>query len=129
MTVQLTKKELERVLERELHQIPPGVYELRYVKISVLVNNNTSILWVYRGKESDYLIIPGVFCSCKDFILRTIINKTSRYCKHQLGVYVAMSKNKYLSIDANLEEVFAILKEILDRGFSPTLRRKISAIR
>ena len=105
----------------------PGVYELRYIKLNLHTDdfNPKGELWLYLGREYDYLIIPGAYCSCRDYIIRTIINKTSRYCKHQVGVYLALKKNKYLTLNTTLEEAYQIIREILERGFSLLVRKKL----
>jgi len=124
LSVRETKNALARLLERESESIMPAVYELRFIKLAIRVGSYTQSLWVYLGRESDYLIIPGVFCSCKDFIMRTVINKTSSYCKHQAGVYMASKRNKYLTLSVTPEEAYDIVFEILNEGMSLKLRRR-----
>ena len=106
-------------------KIVPKVYETNFVKLNIHFENTTRDLWVYLGKSNDYLIIPGVFCSCMDFIIRTVVNKASSYCKHQAGIYLAMNKNKYSVLDVDLKEAIIIIDEILNKGISVTLRRKL----
>ncbi|MEM0001442.1 MAG: SWIM zinc finger family protein [Desulfurococcaceae archaeon] len=126
MSVNLTRKELEEIIATSSYKIPSTVFELRYIKLNIMVNENRGEIWIYAGRERDYILLPGVFCSCKDFILRTVINKTSKYCKHQLGVYIAISRKKYVELNVKLEEAYVIMQEILDKGFSISLRRMIA---
>lgn len=126
MSVNSTRRELEKLLATGKYGIPSSVYELRYVKINVTIDKHSYEIWVYMGEERDYLLLPGVFCSCKDFILRTILNKASSYCKHQLGVYVALSRKKYIELNVYPEELYGIIQDILERGFSIHLRRKLT---
>lgn len=121
----MTRKELDEVIKKDVAGYPLEISEYRFIKIKLSHGGNSSVLWVYEGRERDYILIPGAFCSCKDFILRTIMSKKSRYCKHLLGVHIAINRGKYMSIDMDPGEGFSIIREILDQGISRTLRKKM----
>ncbi|MEM4717951.1 MAG: hypothetical protein QXE81_04225 [Desulfurococcaceae archaeon] len=126
MSVHNTRKELDLVLGKGSYRIPSEVYEFRYARINVAINNKIKSLWIFIGRERDYLLIPGVFCNCKDFIFRTVINKTSKFCKHQLGLHIAIYKKKYVEINLDPQRLYIIMSEILSRGFSIELRKVLS---
>lgn len=125
MSVYETIKELEEVVDRSSSRVLSEVYEYRYVKIHIVANTMRKDIWVYMGRERDYLLVPGAYCSCKDFLLRTVINKTSKYCKHLLGLHVSMKMNKYLEVSVDLERFLKISHEIIEKGFSIELRRAL----
>jgi len=117
MLMKLSKDKAESMISR--------IYELRFVRLQIHVNGHAGAIWVYLGRNSDYVIIPGVFCSCKDYVIRTIINKTSSFCKHQAGLYIALKESKYVVVNVDFEEAYRIIQEIIDKGISQSLRKKL----
>lgn len=126
MSIHETMKELESAINSSSSKVFSEVYGYRYVKINVRMDSALRDFWVYMGRERDYLLIPGVYCSCKDFLLRTVINKTSKYCKHLLGLHVSMKKGKYLEVEIDVERFLRIVHEIIKKRFSLELRRSIN---
>jgi predicted nucleic acid-binding Zn finger protein len=126
LSFRATRRALEEVVEKGVHPAPPEVFELRYVKASIRINGVGLELWFYMGRERDYVLIPGVYCSCRDFTLRTIINKTSSFCKHQVGLYSALARGRYVELDLSMDEAYVVVRELLDKGLSLALRRRIS---
>lgn len=123
LSVRKIKENIESLLESKVHDILPSVYEYRYVKVIASDGDLDYTYWTYLGIRSDYLIVPLYFCSCKDFIIRTVINKTAPCCKHILGVHLAMKKGRYTVVRASVQDSDRIVSEIMSRSFSPTLRR------
>ncbi|MEM4481200.1 MAG: SWIM zinc finger family protein [Desulfurococcaceae archaeon] len=125
MSVQSTREALSAPLEEEVAQMTPSVYEMRFVRLDIRDDSLVRSVWAYLGKRADNLNKPGAFCSCRDFTIRTIVNKKSKYCKHQVGVYTAIKFGKFTALSANIEEALTIVQELLDKGFSISLRRKL----
>ncbi len=125
MSIKRTKQELESVESSKHSVILPSVFELRFVKMSITGYGAEHSLWIYMGRSSDYLIVPDFFCSCKDFIIRTAISKVAPYCKHLIGVRLAIKERKYLEFSTDMGSAAQIVQEVLDKGFSPTLRKLI----
>ncbi|MEM1641302.1 MAG: hypothetical protein QXI85_00730 [Desulfurococcaceae archaeon] len=126
MSIRKTREELRELDSTKVASILPSVYEFRFVKLVILDNTSQQALWIYMGRSSDYLIVPGYFCSCMDFMVRTVINKTSPYCKHLAGVQIAMKAKKYAVLHVDVEESAVIIAEILENRFSSTLRKLLS---
>lgn len=127
VSIRKTREELYLATREKAASILPSVYELRFLKILVEHYDHEASFWVYMGLRSDYVIIPGTFCSCKDFIIRTAINKTSAYCKHLLGQYIASREGKYITLRVSPSEAAGILLEILNHEYSTTVRKKLGS--
>jgi predicted nucleic acid-binding Zn finger protein len=127
MSVEETRKVLMSILERGVDQASLSIYEGKYVELKAILKNTVDSwsMWVYMGRERDYILIPYVYCSCMDYLVRTVFLKTRSYCKHQLGLLVAIKKGLFKTITVTLEELYTIIDEILEKGFSITLRRKL----
>ncbi|MCC6010835.1 MAG: metal-binding protein [Desulfurococcaceae archaeon] len=127
MSVDETKKMLTSILEKGVEYPLADIYESRFVELRATLgrNGNPWSLWIYAGRERDHILVPYVYCSCMDFIIRTIFTRTRTHCKHQLGLLVAIKRKMYRTLSVTLEELYVIVNEILEKGFSPTLRRKL----
>jgi len=122
MSVEETRKVLMSILERGVDQASLSIYEGKYVELKAILKNTVDSwsMWVYMGRERDYILIPYIYCSCMDYLVRTVFLK-----KHQLGLLVAIKKGLFKTITVTLEELYTIIDEILEKGFSITLRRKL----
>ncbi|MEM4527857.1 MAG: SWIM zinc finger family protein [Desulfurococcaceae archaeon] len=118
-----TRKELDLQLSKPYIKMVNSVYGFRFVKI--IIGHGNKEYWVYMGPRSDYLIIPRTFCSCKDFIIRVIALKQTHFCKHLMGVEMAIRMKKFRVIEMKIEDLMKIINEIMKSGFSTTLRRKM----
>jgi predicted nucleic acid-binding Zn finger protein len=126
LAFKITREAIIRGLGSDIARVLPDVLEYRFVKVNIKLDNEERAIWIYTGRQRDYVLVPGLFCSCKDFTLRTIIGRTSNYCKHQLGLYVAISRKKYLELTMLPNEAYTVIMEVIDKGFSPLLRKKMS---
>jgi len=127
MSVEETRRVLVSVLERGIDYASLGVHEGRFVELKAVLTNTTSSwsMWVYMGRERDYVLIPYIYCSCMDYLVRTVFLKTRSYCKHQLGLLVAIRRGLFKTTAVTLEDLYTIVDEVIERGFSVTLRRKL----
>jgi predicted nucleic acid-binding Zn finger protein len=126
LAFKITREAIVRGLESDTARVLSDVLEYRFVKVNTKLDSEERAIWIYAGRQRDYVLVPGLFCSCKDFTLRTVISRTSNYCKHQLGLYVAISRKRYLELTISPNEAYTIIMEVIDKGFSPLLRRKLS---
>jgi predicted nucleic acid-binding Zn finger protein len=127
MSVEETKRTLTSILERGVDYSLADVYESKFIELRASLDKSgySWSLWVYAGRERDHVLVPYMYCSCMDFLIRTIFTKTRTHCKHQLGLLVAMKRKMYRSLSVTIEELYTIVNEVLEKGFSPTLRRKL----
>jgi len=128
MSLEETRKTLLSVLERGVDSSLAEIYEGRFIELKTSIRGETGdtwSLWIYMGRERDYVLVPYTYCSCMDFLIRTVFLKIRAHCKHQLGLLVAMKKKLFKTLDVVIDDLYVIINEILEKGFSPTLRRKL----
>lgn len=97
----------------------------RLVKpIFVFAENIEAPTWFYVTPRRDYLIIPGLYCSCKNFIINVMSRKNKYVCKHLVIQYIGSRKNMYRIVKlSDLDTYLNIIREILSINISPTLRK------
>ena len=83
-------------------------------------------LYVYIGRNDDYLMIPRTYCSCKGFLMNTIIESTRTHCSHLAALEVA-GRDRIIDLSERLDpfDIIEIILEILESGRSNTLRKII----
>ncbi|WFO75744.1 hypothetical protein J4526_02435 [Desulfurococcaceae archaeon MEX13E-LK6-19] len=77
----------------------------------------------YIGVKRDHIIIPGVYCSCKDYVIHVMSEKKSKACIHLFAEEAAKEKNLYRTIVIDINTLYKIINEIMLFDRSPTLRR------
>lgn len=65
-------------------------------------------LYEVKGKTGVYLLIKDLFCSCQQFIVRTI-HKQQNICYHLLAVQMA---DKVEEVEISAQELFNMLSKI-----------------
>jgi predicted nucleic acid-binding Zn finger protein len=70
------------------------------------------IFWTAMGEKNEYLIYPRLYCSCKYFYLRVVIEKERGFCKHILAHIISEALSNYQIIELNDSEFKRILKVI-----------------
>ncbi len=111
-----------------ISEVPPSsaksaVRELKVVRISQAPLE----LWVVMGRESDYLVIRGTYCSCPHFVIRVVNGETTMPCYHLVAVEMAIRQGRFhdLSLSLSKDELQDIVLEVLAGSRSTTLRRKL----
>jgi len=82
-------------------------------------------LWAALGREADYVVVPGTFCSCPHFVYRVATGETLRPCYHLAAVELARQTGRFhdLAGRASRGDVEAVILEAVAVGRSATLRR------
>ncbi len=104
----------ERVLE--------AIHERRVVKLTC----NDVSLWVFNGRERDYLIVPRMYCSCMDFELNVVIRGSKPFCYHLIAQRISELRNAFKDLKVDMSTLIDVLIELIYLSRSPTLRRIIS---
>ena len=96
----------------------------RFVKVNVQgADLNT---WVYMGPSGDYVIVPGVFCSCSDFTIRVVGRREKCYCKHLVDQALSEKRGLYRVVDlGSFDEYIKVLNEVFTQNLTSTLRKKL----
>ncbi len=117
--------EVRREIPKKLGEPPvkavEAVHQRRFLEIRVRGADYS--FTVFRGRKRDYFLIPGVFCSCKDFELNVILRGSKVACYHLIGYELARRKGLVGELQLGSDEVTKIMEEVLIAGFSPTLRK------
>jgi predicted nucleic acid-binding Zn finger protein len=74
--------------ERVLEAIKKGI-------VKKVIKSTGRILWIAKGKESNHLIYPKLYCSCQDFYKNVVIKQEKFFCKHILAQVISETLNDY----------------------------------
>ncbi|RLG77118.1 MAG: hypothetical protein DRO12_03040 [Thermoprotei archaeon] len=84
-------------------------------------------LWIFHGVERDYLLIPGRFCTCHDYVVNVASRGIKKRCYHIQTLDEAVNRGMYRVLElSNYEVVKQILLEVILRSRSNELRRLLS---
>jgi predicted nucleic acid-binding Zn finger protein len=81
--------------------------------LEYLFNPSETTKWIVRGKRREYLVIPGVFCTCRSFYHSVVIEREVQMCYHLLAQAIAETRNQQRrveSTDAERREMSAELR-------------------
>lgn len=82
------------------------------------------VTWFYVGARHDHIIIPRIYCSCKDYLINVMSRKRRRVCRHLVIQYIAEKNGLYRVVSINDPDTYmSIVNEIIDIGVSLTLRK------
>ncbi len=115
-------KEIDRaIVEGYKHpKLTEAIAGIRFVE---LIIEGTTLLWIFMGKSEDHIIIPRTYCSCKDFIIHVLSQKRKLFCYHLVAQVIAEKEGKYRRVNVDIDTCSRIINEVLEKGFSTTLRR------
>jgi predicted nucleic acid-binding Zn finger protein len=111
MLLEPPEKALEAVLER------------RVVRLRCRGDEERVELYVFHGRDRDYLIFPRRFCTCKDFELNVVVRRAKGTCYHLVAYELAVARNSLRDVEVGCETLFDIALEVLLTQRSPTLQR------
>jgi len=116
------KKYLETL---DLSSVPEKVLNaLKEMRIILLVSSELRRqAFIFKGKERDYLIIPKLFCTCKDFEFNVVLRKLKPTCYHLIATELALRKNHIKNVEVDSRVFDEVLYEVIYDGFSKTLRK------
>ena len=65
--------------------------------------------WIVKGTKREYLVIPDIFCTGRDFYQSVVISRDATTCYHLLAQQIAELRNSYKivkSTDAERRHLF-----------------------
>jgi len=81
-------------------------------------------VWFYIGVKNDYIVVPRMFCSCKDFVINVMSMRNKPFCKHLVLQFMSEVKGMYRIVAIpSVSDYSKIINEILSINISPTLRK------
>jgi len=65
-------------------------------------------IWLVRGRgRKEHVVLPGVFCDCKDFYLNVVVRRKIAACHHLLAQILA---ERFSTYEEEEERDFKLLK-------------------
>lgn len=58
-----------------------------------------TVKWIVTGRTKEYLVIPEVFCTCRDFYQAVVINGEVTMCYHLLAQKIAAVRDTYKTVE------------------------------
>lgn len=80
-------------------------------------------IWVIMGKTDEYLVIPGLYCSCYDFYFNAILRKKDICCYHVIAQILCEKLGKFSTFYKSDDNLNDYLEDLLDIGFFPISTR------
>ena len=113
-----------RLRERSENPGPEELWLAQSLRL-VLLQRSPAELWLAMGREGDYLVVPGTFCSCPHYRYRVAWGLSSEPCYHMVAVEIARRTGRYHDLTETLTEddVETIIHEVVAAGRSAHLRR------
>ncbi|ABM80933.1 hypothetical protein [Hyperthermus butylicus] len=112
---------LRRAIESPSPEARAAQGELRVVRLARMPVE----LWVVLGRESDYLVVPGTYCSCPHFMIHVLGMGQLEPCYHLVAVELARRTGRFHDLSETLlpEKLADIVLEIVAGARTVTLRR------
>ncbi len=70
------------------------------------------VIWTASGTETEYIIYPKLYCSCKFFYKRVIIDKEKICCKHILSQIICEALNEYKVLELKDNEFINLINDL-----------------
>ncbi len=92
-----------------------AVVEGRVIK--VVFEPSGEVLWLVYGRKFKnlYIVIPGLYCSCKGFTMNVILRRISKYCYHIRARDIAEEKGVYVERRLKDRDKPAFLRKIFSK--------------
>ncbi|GAB6147731.1 hypothetical protein [Stetteria hydrogenophila] len=79
-------------------------------------------VWVYLGESGDYIVIPGLYCSCPRFQLG-LSSTPFHGCHHVHGVRYAVEEGRYREVEGL--DLAQVVREVFTLGRAVSVRRAV----
>jgi len=125
----LNYRNVEKYVTSVSSEIPERALEaVREKRVLLLVSESSKrSMYVFKSRDRDYLIIPGILCTCKDYEFNVVFRKNKLACYHLIAAELAIRRGGVRIIHISDEELDNILYEVIYDGFSKTLRRIVAS--
>ncbi|RLG74774.1 MAG: hypothetical protein DRO14_05365 [Thermoprotei archaeon] len=122
-------RDVEKYITSINSEVPKKALEaLKEKRVLLLIGRNSGrSIYIFKSKERDYLIIPRLLCTCKDYEFNVVLRKTKSACYHLVAAELAIREGEVRKITVNDEVLDDILYEVIYDSFSRTLRKMMAA--
>jgi len=87
---------------------------------------SSTVLWAVISSDlnTEYLVLPGLYCSCKGFYMNVLLKKSADRCYHMEAVKIAQRTGVYEEVSMRDEEYYDVLMKLL-KGMLKTKTRRL----
>nr|KXH77395.1 MAG: hypothetical protein AM324_04135 [Candidatus Thorarchaeota archaeon SMTZ1-83] len=110
----LPSKEVKMLEKEELTQSDIEYFRSKYGKrfvralraveegrvLEFLFRPSETTKWIVQGKRRAYLVIPGVFCTCRSFYHSVVMEREVQMCYHLLAQAIAEARNQQKRVES-----------------------------
>ncbi len=118
-------REIPEFIERSLRNPSLKVREALRKRRVILLRSMKKSLYLFKSRERDYILIPRIVCSCRDFEINIVFRGMRRACYHLIAAELAMREGHIRILDVDEETFDRIFAEVLYEGKSLTLRKML----
>ncbi|MHA1230573.1 MAG: hypothetical protein ACTSRP_08105 [Candidatus Helarchaeota archaeon] len=68
-------------------------------------------VWIVSSESRDYYTLDDYFCNCKDFFIRIVMRRESKFCKHILAKLFSIAFNNFETIEMDDDRYIALIEE------------------
>ncbi len=125
----MSYRDVEKYVASVNSEVPKRALEaLKERRVLLLIGKDSGqSAYVFKSKERDYLIIPRILCTCKDYEFNVVLRKIKPACYHLITAELAIRRGEVRKIVVDDEALNDIIYETIYEGFSRTLRKIIAA--
>ncbi len=91
------------------------------------ISSSNLTYYVVKGRRGYYIVLPGLYCSCKEFEINVLMRRSRGACYHLALLDEAIKQGRVRELELGVEEAVAVLIEVLETGDSILLRRAASS--
>ncbi|MCD6278079.1 MAG: SWIM zinc finger family protein [Desulfurococcales archaeon] len=124
----MSYRSVEKYVTSVSSNIPERALEaVRESRVLLLISRGSRRrLFVFKSRDRDYLIIPRILCTCKDYEFNVVFRRSKPACYHLIATELAIREGRVREVSVGDADFSNILYEVVYDGFSRTLRRVIA---
>ncbi len=115
-------------VEKLKHTYTENLSALARTRPVFKISSDNLTYYVVRGRRGYYVVLPGLYCSCKEFEINVLMRRSRGACYHLALVDEAIRQGRVKELGLGLEDAVAVLIEVLETGDSILLRRATSGV-
>lgn len=119
-------RKIPEFIERSLRNPSPRVREALKKRRVIMVRSGEKSLYLFKSRGRDYILIPGIACSCRDFEINVVFRGVRGACYHLVAAELALKEGGVRVLDVDEEAFERIFDEVLYEGKSLTLRKELA---
>ncbi|MCC6003212.1 MAG: SWIM zinc finger family protein [Thermofilum sp.] len=78
---------------------------VKCVKVKIGTSEIKFFIVESSNKEKMYVVLPGLYCSCPDFLFSVRFREQGEKCYHMMAVEIAVKEKRYVEIEIDKENL------------------------